>query len=109
MKSNHERAIENLDRTGFVFLFIFAASLTTSIFVNQIGYFGALLILLVRFIVQKKFEKRKTGLEILFILLIISEIISAILSDYPAQAFHNTFKRAVLLPVVLYAYLLFEK
>lgn len=100
MKSNHERAIENLDRTGFVFLFIFAASLTTSIFVNQIGYFGALLILLVRFIVQKKFEKRKTGLEILFILLIISEIISAILSDYPAQAFHNTFKRAVLLPVV---------
>lgn len=100
MKSNNERIIEILDRTGFVFLFIFAASLTTSIFVNQIGYFGALLILLARFFVQKKFEKRKTGLEILFLLLIISEIISALLSDYKSQAFHNAFKRAILLPVV---------
>lgn len=100
MKSNNERVVEILDRTGFVFLFIFAASLTTSIFVNQIGYFGALLILIVRFLVQKKIEKRKTGLELLFILLIISELISAALSEYPAQAFHNTFKRAILLPVV---------
>lgn len=100
MKNNQEKIIEILDRTGFVFLFIFAASLTTSIFVNQIGYFGALLILLVRFLVQKKFEKRKTGLEIFFVLLIIAEVISAILSEYPSQAFHNTFKRAILLPVV---------
>ncbi len=100
MKSNNDRVIEILDRTGFVFLFIFAASLTTSIFVNQIGYFGALLILLTKFYFQGKFEKRKTGLETLFILLIISEIISAILSDYHSQAFHNTFKRAILLPVV---------
>jgi O-antigen ligase len=100
MKSNNEKIIEILDRTGFVFLFIFAGSLTTSIFVNQIGYFGALLILLARFIVSKNFEKRKTGLEVLFVLLIISEVISAILSDYPSQAFHNTFKRAILLPVV---------
>lgn len=100
MKSNNDKVIEILDRTGFVFLFIFAASLTTSIFVNQIGYFGALLILVIRFLVQKKIEKRKTGLELLFIFLIISELISAILSEYPSQAFHNTFKRAILLPVV---------
>ncbi|MEJ5305725.1 MAG: O-antigen ligase family protein [Ignavibacteria bacterium] len=100
MKSNSERTIEILDRAGFVFLFIFAASLTTSIFVNQIGYFGALLILLTRFLVQKKFEKQSTGLEVFFILLILSEVISAILSQNSAQAFHNTFKRAILLPVV---------
>lgn len=100
MKTNNDRIIEILDRIGFVFLFIFAASLTTSIFVNQIGYFGALLILLTKFYFQKKFEKRKSGLETLFILLIISEIISALLSDYHYQAFHNTFKRAILLPVV---------
>lgn len=100
MKSNSEKVIEILDRLGFVFLFIFAASLTTSIFVNQIGYFGALLILLIRFIIQRKFEKQSTGLEIFFILLILSEIISAILSQNSAQAFHNTFKRAILLPVV---------
>lgn len=100
MKTNSERIIEILDRIGFVFLFIFAASLTTSIFVNQIGYFGALLILLVRFVVQRKFEKQPTGLEVFFVLLILSEVISAILSDNSSQAFHNTFKRAILLPVV---------
>jgi len=100
MKSNSDKVIEILDRLGFLFLFIFAASLTTSIFVNQIGYFGALLILLIRFIVQKKFEKQSTGLEALFILIILSELISAILSQDSAQAFHNTYKRAILLPVV---------
>ncbi|MGB9663480.1 MAG: O-antigen ligase family protein [Ignavibacteria bacterium] len=100
MKSGSDKTIEILDRIGFVFLFIFAGSLTTSIFVNQIGYFGALLTLLTRFIIQKKFEKQSTGLEVFFILLILSEIISAILSHNSAQAFHNTFKRAILLPVV---------
>lgn len=100
MKSKYEKWINILDKTGFVFLFIFAASLTTSIFVNQIGYFGALLTLLTRFLVEKKFEKRKSGLELFFILLITAEIISTILSYNSAQAFHNTFKRAILLPVV---------
>lgn len=99
MNSKKENIIEILDRFGFVFLFIFAASLTTSIFVNQIGYYGALLILLIRFIVQNKFEKRKIGLEALFLLLILAEVISAILSENSGQAFYNTFKRAVLLPV----------
>lgn len=100
MKSKYKKWINILDKTGFVFLFIFVASLTTSIFVNQIGYFGALLTLLARFLVEKKFEKRKSGLELFFILLITAEIISAILSYNSAQAFHNTFKRAILIPVV---------
>lgn len=99
MNSKKENIIEILDRIGFVFLFIFTASLTTSIFVNQIGYYGALLILLIRFAVQNKFEKRKIGLEALFLLLILAEVISAILSENSGQAFYNTFKRAVLLPV----------
>ncbi len=100
MNNKKEYLIEILDRTGFVFLFIFASSLTTSIFVNQIGYYGALLTLLIRFAVQNKFEKRKIGLEALFLLLILAEVISAILSENSGQAFYNTFKRAVLLPVV---------
>lgn len=99
MNNKKDNVIEILDRIGFVFLFIFAASLTTSIFVNQIGYYGALLILLIRFAVQNKFEKRKIGLETLFVLLILAEIISAILSENSGQAFYNTFKRAILLPV----------
>ncbi len=100
MKSKEEKIIEHLDRAGFVFLFIFAASLTTSIFVNQIGYFGALLIMLFKNIYQKKFEIKYTGLEYLFIALIVSEIISSILSENLAQSFLYGFKRAILLPVI---------
>lgn len=85
---------------GFVFLFIFAASLTTSIFVNQIGYFGALITLFIKFLYQGSFEKKSTGLEKLFIALIAVELISAILSENSSQSFHNTFKRAILLPVI---------
>ncbi len=100
MTFSRERIIQIIDRTGFVFLFIFAASITTSIFVNQIGYFGALITLLVKFLYQKSFENKSTGLETLFIALIITEIISALLSENSSQSFHNAFKRAILLPVI---------
>ncbi|MBM4175870.1 MAG: hypothetical protein FJ213_06820 [Ignavibacteria bacterium] len=100
MTLTRERIIQIIDRIGFVFLFIFAASLTTSIFVNQIGYFGALITLLVKFLYQKSLDKKSTGLESLFIALIITELISAILSENSSQSFHNAFKRAILLPVI---------
>lgn len=100
MTSKKVRNLQILDRIGFVFLFIFAASLTTSIFVNQIGYFGALITLLVKFLYQGNFEKKSTGLEKLFVALIAVELISAILSENNSQSFHNTFKRAILLPVI---------
>jgi O-antigen ligase len=100
MKVSQGKIIQIIDRIGFVFLFVFAASLTTSIFVNQIGYFGALIALLIKFLYQRKFEKKPTGLEKLFVALIIVEMISSILSENSSQSFHNAFKRAILLPVI---------
>jgi len=105
MKEN-TAAIKIIDKSIFVFLFLFFASLMNSIFVNQIGYFGALIFLLVRFWITKENPFRKTGLELFFAIFLIAEILSTIFSVAPAQSFHNFLKRILLIPtfyVVFYA------
>ncbi len=89
-----------LDKLIFVFTVIFLLTLTNSIFLNQIGYFGALLFILIRFAVTRKNPFSKTGLELPFLLFIIAEIISTAVSVNQAQAFHNLLKRFLLIPVV---------
>ena len=79
---------------------IFILSLSNSIFVNQIGYFGALLLILLKAFLTRKNPFSRTGLELAFALYMLAEIISLILSDYQAQAFHFFTKRALLIPVV---------
>jgi hypothetical protein len=68
--------------------------------VNQIGYFGALLLILLKAFLTRKNPFSRTGLELAFALYMLAEIISLILSDYQAQAFHFFTKRALLIPVV---------
>ncbi|QQS36321.1 MAG: O-antigen ligase family protein [Ignavibacteriales bacterium] len=92
--------VKNIDRLIFIFFLLFLVSLTNSIFVNQVGYFGALLLVLFRFIITKENQFNRTGLELAFVLFIAVEIISAAFSEYPAQAFTNAFKRSLLLPIV---------
>lgn len=79
---------------------IFILSLSNSIFVNQIGYFGALLFILIKAFLTRKNPFSKTGLELAFALYMLAEIISLILSEYQAQAFHFFTKRALLIPVL---------
>lgn len=79
---------------------VFILSLSNSIFVNQIGYFGALLLILLKAFLTRKNQFSRTGLELAFALYMLAEIISLILSDYQAQAFHFFTKRALLIPVV---------
>ncbi len=95
-----KKIIKVIDKAVFVFILIFLVSLTNSIFVNQIGYFGALILLLVKFVVQKKSPFQKTGLELAFGLFILAEIFSAIFSIDQPHAFQNLLKRVLLLPVV---------
>ncbi len=95
-----KKIINVIDKAVFVFILIFLVSLTNSIFVNQIGYFGALILLLVKFVVQKKSPFQKTGLELAFGLFILAEIFSAIFSIDQPHAFQNLLKRVLLLPVV---------
>ncbi|MEW6506652.1 MAG: O-antigen ligase family protein [Bacteroidota bacterium] len=82
------------------FILIFIISLTNSIFLNQIGYFGALLILLIQWYKTKENKFYSTGLELAFILFLSAELISALLSINQPEAFKTFFKRLVLIPIV---------
>jgi O-antigen ligase len=79
---------------------IFILSLSNSIFVNQVGYFGALLFILIKTFLTKKNQFNRTGLELAFALYLIAEIVSLIFSDYKDVALHHFMKRSLLIPVV---------
>ena len=83
---------------GCVILFL--VTLTNSIFLNQLGYYGALLALIAKYFVARKNPFTKTGLEIPFVLFIAAEILSTIFSNEPAHSFHNLLKRVLLIPIV---------
>ena len=102
--NDNSQTLKIIDKTILVFAFIFFASLTNSIFLNQIGYYGALLFMLIRFAVTKKNPFRKTGLEIFFIIFLTAELLSAIFSVEPHHAFNLFFRRLLLIPTVYVIY-----
>ena len=81
---------------------IFILSLSNSIFVNQIGYFGALLFILIKAFLTRKNQFNKTGLELAFALYMLAEIVSLIFSDYKDVALHHFMKRVFTYPCCLY-------
>jgi len=89
-----------LDKTVFVFIFIFLGSLSVSIFVNQVGYYGALIFLLIKYYQQKENPFSKNGLEIYFGLYFLAEVLATIFSVNQGQSFHNLLKRFLLIPIV---------
>ena len=97
LNKNQIRAFEKI-LFGFVVLFLL--TLTNSIFLNQIGYYGALLGVIILFIFSDRNKFEKTKLEIPFLLFILAEIISSILSINKEQAFQNALKRFLLIPIV---------
>lgn len=96
----NDPVINRINRVISFLILLFLASLSNSIFLNQIGYYGALLLLLYKWYYLKKSPFEKTGLEIPFILFIAAEVISAVLSQDSPAAFHNVLKRVLLIPVV---------
>jgi len=100
MENDKSTFNKNLDLFILILFIIFILSLSNSIFVNQVGYFGALLLILVKAFLTRKNPFSKTGLELAFILYLVAEIVSLIFSEYKAQAFHFFTKRALLIPVV---------
>ncbi|MFH0736047.1 MAG: O-antigen ligase family protein [bacterium] len=94
------KKIKILDTAIFVFVIIFLASLTNSIFVNQIGYYGALVLVLIKFCITKENPFTKNGLGIAVLLFLTAELISALLSDNQSNAFNNVLKRALLIPLL---------
>jgi len=99
MKEKQKAITRSIDLLIFVFFIIFLLSLGNSIFVNQIGYFGALFFILLKILVTKQNQFSKTGLELAFALYILAEILSLIFSEYPAEAFNHLVKRVAVIPI----------
>jgi len=99
MPEQDNKTYKILDWIILSFFVIFILSLSNSIFINQIGYFGALLFILVKIVLTRKNQFQKTGLELAFALYMIAEILSLIFSDYKAEALQNFSKRALLIPI----------
>lgn len=100
MTENKILSTKIIDGTIFFFMILFVLSLSNSIFVNQIGYFGALIFVLARYAVTRENQFAKTGLELAFVLYILAEFLSFLFSDYQSQAINNLLKRAVLIPII---------
>ena len=94
------RTIKILDRMIYFFMVLFLLSLTNSIFVNQIGYYFALIVILVRLAVTRENQFEKTGLEIAFIWFLAAEIISLIITRDHGGAIHNALKKTLLIPLI---------
>ncbi|MBA4405878.1 hypothetical protein C0389_01255 [bacterium] len=94
------KTIATIDKFIYGFVILFIISLTNSIFVNQIGYFFALFLLIIRYAMTRENKFEKNGLEIAFILFLAAEFISALFSINHTDAFRLFFKRLVLIPIV---------
>lgn len=95
-----EQRIQLIDKWIIVFTIIFILTLSNSIFINQIGYFGAFLLVLFRYFYSGENKFKKLGIEIYFVIFLLIELISAIFSIDKPAAFHNAFKRAILIPII---------
>ena len=100
MSDNKMSKLKILDSAIFVFIVIFLLSISNSIFVNQIGYYGALILILIRAAITKKNQFSKTGLEFALAWYILAEVLSTIFSSEPAASFHNLLKHVLLIPLI---------
>ena len=96
-KTNLVKTIDNL---VLFFMLVFVASLTNSIFINQVGYYGALVLLLARYFITKDNPFEKTGLEFALLWFIAAEIFSNIFSLNHPQSLLFASRRFLLMPLI---------
>ncbi|MFA3784119.1 O-antigen ligase family protein [Melioribacteraceae bacterium 4301-Me] len=96
----NSKLITAIDKLIYFFSIVFLCTLTNSIFLNQIGYYSALILIIVRFYLTGSNPFRKTGLEYAFLFYIAAEILSTVFSVNPSQSFHNLLKRVFLIPII---------
>ncbi len=91
---------QNYKNIAWGFLILFIITLSNSIFLNQIGYYGALVFLLFGWWKTKSNPFEKNGLEIFLLLYLAAEVLALIFSVDKAGAFRNLLKRAFLIPII---------
>lgn len=92
--------IETLDRLIFGFIILFASTLNNSIFFCQLGFFGAYILVGLRFLINRENPFHKTGLDKAFIVYYLAVLIAAIFSVEVGNAFVELLKSIVLLPII---------
>lgn len=101
MQLNSQNKISSfLDNLIFILSILFILTLTNSIFLNQLGYYGALICLLFKFYITKNNPFSKTGLEIAILLFIAAEVLSTLFSVNTEQAAYFSLKRFLLIPTL---------
>jgi hypothetical protein len=100
LRSKKVRIVDNL---VLFFWLLFLASLTNSIFINQVGYYGVLLLLLFRYYLTKESAVEKTGIEYALLWFIAAEIFSLIVSLNQSQSFLYVTRRILLMPLIYVA------
>jgi hypothetical protein len=84
----------------FGLLLVFLLSSGFSIFLMQVGYFGALLVWVTGMVRRRSVEIPRTGLEAVFLLFVAAELLSMLWSDFKPQALLYLQRRLLLLPIV---------
>ena len=97
---NENKTIKIIDSSILFFIVLFLLSLSNSIFVNQLGYYGALLLIVFRYFLTRENQFKKTGLELALVWYLAAEILSAIFTQYHNNANTNLLKRALLIPII---------
>ena len=97
MKTN-KTAVKFIDYAILFFIILFLGSLTNSIFINQVGYYGALVLIFTRYYFTGENWFYKTGLELPFILFILAEILSSTFALNQSQSFYYMLKRVLIIP-----------
>lgn len=100
MFENKTSALKILDSAIYVFIIIFLLSISNSIFVNQIGYYSALILILIKAGVTKENQFSKTGLEFAILWYILAEVLSTIFTQEKPLSFHNLLKHTLLIPLI---------
>jgi len=100
MQNRNQGIIGIIDKLIYFFLIIFLCSLTNSIFLNQVGYYLSLILIVVRFYLNRENLFYKTNLEYSLLFYIAAEILSTLFSSEPGLSFHNLLKRFLLIPII---------
>ena len=94
------KPVEFIDQFILFFMILFLATLTNSIFLNQLGYYGALVLLLVKYFITEDNPFEKTGLESALLWFIAAEIFSLIFSLNHSQSLLFATRRFLLMPLI---------
>lgn len=98
--SEKNKYLNLIDKLIHFFIILFLLTLSNSIFLNQLGYYGALILILAKWAYTKQNPFIKTGLELALILFILAEILSTIFSNHFSESFNNLLKRILLIPII---------